>query len=315
MTMAENLFADYASRKLFPQYKCQGTVSAEEKTVIKKNVVGVFSYKLSHVFRNSFDSIVISAYLGLDSLAYYNNYYYILNTLTNLISTITNSMIAGIGNKLVLSTKKENHADMNKFLLLYMWITSWCTVCLYCLYQPFIKLWVGEGMLFEDSIMIIFCIYFFARMMNMICYAYRQAAGLWWEDRYRPIVEALSNLTLNIILVRYIGVTGVMISTVVCLIPFNTIWGSRLLYKKFFTEEKYSLYLLRLGYYSIVAFIGCFVTGWICSLYTIENQWLNLIYRAMICVLLPNLIFVPMFYILPEFKAAIRFTKKLFGLK
>lgn len=311
MTMGQNLFAEFATRKLFPQYFCRGAVPAEEKKVIKKNVVGVFSYKVSHVFRNSFDSIVISAYLGLDELAYYNNYYFVLNTLTNFISAITNSMIASIGNKLVVSSKEENHKDMFKFLLLYMWITSWCTVCLYCLYQPFITIWVGKGMLFSDSIMIIFCIYFFTRMMNMICYAYRQAAGLWWEDRFRPLLEAFSNLGLNILLVQHIGVTGVMISTVVCLVPFNTIWGSHLLYKKYFTEEKYSRYLLRLGYYSIVAFVGCLVTGWVCSLHTFGNQWINLIYRGAICVVLPNVMFVPMLYVLPEFKSAMAFSKKL----
>lgn len=311
ITVAQNLFADAATRKLFPQYHCEGEVPAEEVDKIKKNVVGILSYKVSYVFRNSFDSIVLSAFMGLATLAVYNNYFFILNTITNTISTITNSMVASIGNKIVMATKSENHKDMFKFQLLYMWIGSWCTVCLYCLYQPFMKLWVGEDMMFSEGIMIVFCIYFFSKSMNMICYAYRQAAGLWWEDKYRPVIEALSNLTLNIILVRYIGVLGVLLSTVVTLIPFNTLWGSHILYKKFFTEEKHSVYLGRLCYYALAAFAGCAATGLVCGFVSVSNLWLVIILRGCICVVVPNIIFVIMYRLLPEFKDSVVFVKRM----
>lgn len=90
--------------------------------------------------------------------------------------------------------------------------------------------------------------YFFMRMMNMVAYVYRQTAGLWWENRYRPLMEAFSNLFLNILLVRKFGVTGVMLSTVMTMLPFNTIWGSTILFRNYFSEEKQLYYLLRLCY-------------------------------------------------------------------
>lgn len=311
ITVAQNLFADAATRRLFPQYHCEGAVPEEEVSQIRKNVVGILSYKISYVFRNSFDSIVVSAFMGLATLAVYNNYFYILNTITNTISTITNSMIASIGNKIVLETKAENHRDMFKFQLLYMWIGSWCTVCLYCLYQPFMQLWVGEDMMFSEGIMIVFCVYFFSKSMNMICYAYRQAAGLWWEDKYRPIIEALSNLALNIILVRYIGVLGVLLSTVFTLIPFNTVWGSWILYKKFFTEESHLVYLCRLCYYALAAFAGCVASALVCRMLPELGLWFTLIGRGCVCVVVPNVIFVALFRLLPEFEDAMLFAKRM----
>lgn len=311
ITVTQNLFAEAATRKLFPQYHCEGAVPAEEVRQIRKNVVGILSYKVSYVFRNSFDSIVLSAFMGLATLAVYNNYFYILNTITNTISTITNSMIAGIGNKIVLSSKEENHRDMFKFQLLYMWIGCWCTVCLYCLYQPFMRLWVGEDMMFSESIMIVFCVYFFSKSINMICYAYRQAAGLWWEDKYRPIMEALSNLALNILLVRFIGVLGVLLSTVVTLIPFNTVWGSWILYKKFFTEQSHLVYLGRLCYYALAAFIGCAVSGLVCGLLPEARLWMTLAERGCICAVVPNVIFILLFRLLPEFQDAVLFAKRM----
>lgn len=311
VTVAQNLLADVAVRRMYPQYRCEGEVPAEQMDAIRRNVTGLVTYKIGGVFRNSFDSIVLSLFMGLGVLGCYNNYYCIINTIINLMQTVTNSMIASIGNKLVLATRAENHADFQKFQMGYMWISAWCTVCLYCLYQPFMRIWVGADMMFPDTVMIVFCVYFFVRLMNLLCYAYRQAAGLWWEDRHRPLVEAFSNLLLNVILVRCIGVQGVLLSTVLTMIPFNTIWGSYVLYSKFFTEEKYSKYLLRLCYYAAAAFIGCAAAGCCYSLLPVQNFAGVLIARGCVCTVVPNLLFFVLFRPLPEFEACMQFAKKL----
>lgn len=310
-TILRNLIVEYRTRQMYPQYFCEGKVEKEEITAIKKNVGGLLSYKISGVFRNSFDSIILSAFIGLGTLACYNNYYYVLNTILTTISTVTNSITAGIGNKLVVSPQKDNYSDFKKFLLLYMWFGCWCTVSLFCLYQPFIRLWVGEEMLFSDGIKNIFCVYFFARMMNTLCYVYRQAAGIWWEDRFRPIMEALANLTLNILLVRRFGVIGVMLSTIAAMLPFNTIWGSWILYKNVFTEEKYRDYLIRLGYYAVIASLSCRLTGWVCGYIAVENLFAELVLRGMVCVVVPNVLYLAAFSPLPEFRSAVGFARKV----
>ena len=75
--LAKNYAIYIISNKMYPQYQCEGTVPKDELDNIKKRVAGMFLYKLSGVFRNSFDSIVLSAFLGLHILAKYNNYFYI----------------------------------------------------------------------------------------------------------------------------------------------------------------------------------------------------------------------------------------------
>ena len=73
--------------------------------------------------------------------------------------------------------------------------------------QDFITLWVGEDNLLQFSSVIFCSIYFFNEIRDVTA-IYRQSAGLWWEDRQRPIIEAATNLALNIILVKYLGVNG-----------------------------------------------------------------------------------------------------------
>ena len=312
--LAKNYAIYIISNKMYPQYQCEGVVPKEELDNIKKRVAGMFLYKLSGVFRNSFDSIVLSAFLGLHILAKYNNYYYILNAITGIIILTSSSVTASVGNSIVLETKKKNYNDFNKIQMLYMWLMSWSTICLLCCYQPFIKLWVGADMLFGDGIMIVFCIYYLTQGFNRICYIYRQAAGLWWQDRYRPVIESLLNLGLNIILVKYIGVIGVMLSTIFCLITINCIWGAYTLFKHYFTDEHMSVYLLKIVLFSVLTAISGTICYFIC-------RWLGLsgivaiIVNLIVATLVSNLVFATGCSFLPEFKPAIAFLKKTLKLK
>ena len=245
-TILKNLALYIISNKMYPQYKCEGTVPKEEINNIKKRCAGMFLHKLSFVFRNSLDSIVLSAFLGLALLGKYNTYYYIINAISGIMILVSNSVTASVGNSMVVESKAKNYADFRKLQLLYMGLTSWLTVCLVACTQPFIKLWVGEKMMFTDGIMFVFCIYFFSIHFSRVCHVYRDAAGLWWQDRFRPIVETVVNLVLNILLVKYLGVTGVMFSTIFCIVGIEGTWGTRILFKYYFSEEKMSVYMLKL---------------------------------------------------------------------
>ena len=191
-----------------------------------------------------------------------------------------------------------------------MWITSWCTACLFGLYQPFMELWVGKDLMFSNTIMSIFCVYFFTSQMGNICYVYRQAAGLWWQDRFRPIVEAVVNLTLNIILVKLIGVSGVLLSTIVCLVLINCVWGARILYNNYFVGITEKGYLLRIVLFSIITCLGCAVSMIISSLFTTTGI-LSLIVRGIIFFVVMSSMYVLCTFFLPEREEALMFVKKV----
>lgn len=313
-TIINNLLVEYRAKKLYPEYVPMGRVSDSHAQDIRKRVIGLFTYKVCGVFRNSFDSIIISAFLGLTVLVQYQNYYFILNSITGFMLIITSSIMAGVGNSMASESCEKNYKDFTKFQYIYMWITNWCTVCLFCLYQPFMIIWVGEDLVFSTTVMIIFCIYFFTSQMGNICYVYRQAAGLWWQDRYRPIVEAIVNLTLNIILVKMIGVSGVLLSTILCLIFINCIWGAWILFKYYFIKVPERGYLLRLLYYAFVTVCSCFISITISKLFIVQG-FINLFVRLVISCVISNIVFIVFTSILPEHRDAFAFIKRVVSRK
>ena len=80
-------------------------------------MVGLTINKISQVFRNSFDSIIISAFIGLVCLAQYQNYYYIVSALTIVMNVIMTAVGAGIGNGIASESIKKIMRIIRNFYL------------------------------------------------------------------------------------------------------------------------------------------------------------------------------------------------------
>lgn len=304
-TIVTNLANAYLANKAYPNIQCRGQISAELKSSIKKRIVGLLSFKVYNVIFTSVDTIVISSFLGLLPLAIYNNYYYIQTSIIGFLTILTSSITAGIGNKMITNSVEDNYQDFKNFTFANGWISSWCSVCLLCLYQHFIRVWIGENYLFPFLTVYLMVIYFFLPRLTTMTYTYREAAGLWWEDRFRPLAATAVNLVVNILLVQIIGMNGVIISTLVCTIFINVPWGSYILFKNYF-KKPLKEYFGQLLYYLFITNLTGFVTLWICNLLP-ATGWMFLFVKAFICCIVPNIIFFVFYKNTKEFE----YTKTL----
>lgn len=310
-TIITNLVNGYLAKKLYPALVCCGSISREMMNDIKKRVSGLLAYKVYGVIFGSVDTIVISAFLGLVPLAVYNNYYYIQTTLIGFLNVFTVSLTASIGNKMVTSSVKENYEDLKKFAFLNAWISCWCAVCLLCLYQPFIRIWLGEKYLLPEVTMILMVLYFLFPRISCLTYTYREAAGLWWEDRYRPFIAAVVNLIINLISVRYIGLNGVILSTIICSVFINIPWGTAILFKNYF-KRSVTEYLGKIIFYFVVTCGVGVITHVICRVVDCGNI-ISFILQGIICVIIPNLLFLLAYCRLREFAYAKEFMFRIYN--
>lgn len=288
-TIATNLLNAYLANKYFPDMQCRGNISAETRDGIKKRITGLLSFKIYGVVFSSVDTIVISAFLGLVPLAIYNNYYYIQKMLVAFLNIFTASITAGIGNKMVTNSTDDNYTDFKNIAFANAWIVGWCAVCLACLYQPFMRLWVGSELLFPTRTMLLMVLYFLIPRITVITVTYREAAGLWWEDRFRPLAATVVNLSLNLILVRMIGMDGVVFSTVFCSVFINVPIGSYVLFKHYF-HRPVGEYLLLILYYVFITICVGAASWFLCSM--IKGTGIAaFIGKALLCLVVPNLLF------------------------
>ena len=210
-----NILVAYYANKLYPNYKPKGMLPKEQTKVINHRIRDLFTSRLGMVVVTSADSIVISAFLGLTVLGIYNNYYYILSAVVGILTVIFRSVTAGIGNSIATESKEKNYNDLKKFTFIIGWVVCICSCCLLTLIQPFMYIWIGgdNSLMLDFSAVICFVLYFFVEQINQVLHTYKDASGIWHEDRFRPLATALANVLLNIILVQFFGIYGVLFAT------------------------------------------------------------------------------------------------------
>jgi len=312
ITMLNNFITAYIVNKKFPMYKPEGKLEKEVLCDIKKRVQGLMIQKICVITRNSLDSIVISAFIGLVSVTKYTNYYYIMSSIHNFLYIITDGIAASVGNSIATESVEKNHSDLEKFVFLYSWISGWCTVCLFCLYQPFMEIWMGKDMMLSLLYVGLFCLYFYVLTMGDILSIYSQGAGLWWEGRYRAALESLLNVVLNIILAKYFGVAGVICATLISMILVSTLYGSFIVFKYYFAEKNQGIYLVKHLLYFGVTVLVTGVSYGVCR--CVQGSALfKLMIRGIICVFLPNILYFAFYARTKIFRQSFKLAWKMFS--
>ena len=306
-----NIITALLANKMFPDLKPKGNLSKEEKKSINHRIGDIFTANLGHVVMGPIDTIVISAFLGLTVLAIYQNYYFILTAIIGIVKIIFDACSAGIGNSLILETKEKNYNDFKKLTFITAWITGFCTVCFLCLYQPFMKIWVGEELMLDLLAVIFFCIYFYVYELSQVLNTYKVAAGIWHEDRFRPLITAIANLVMNLIFVQFWGIYGVLASTFISTLVIGMPWLIYNLFSMIFEKKQIKSYVLRLLYYTVITACACGITYLICDLLAFSNDWVTLIVRLAICLIIPNIIFYISYRWCREYKGMLQLINKL----
>lgn len=308
-----NLVTAITVDRMYPDYHPVGKIDKELTRKINGRIKDLFTSKLGEVIVNSADTIVISSILGLTVLGIYNNYFYILTAVMSFVTLFFKASTAGIGNSLIVETLEKNTKDLNLFTFLISWIGFFCSTCLLCLYQPFMKLWVGEKFLLDNGCVVCLSCYFYIRVINQVLIVYKDAAGMWHEDRFRPLCTAIVNLVMNLILVQFMGIYGILLSTVLSTLVVGLPW----VIKNLFTivlKQNPREYIYRLLQYALVAIIGSGVTYMLCMLVSNASIFTILV-RLLICCIVPNFIYFLLFYKQEEFKQSMRLLDCILGTK
>ena len=300
----ENIIITIIANKMYP-FIINGKkekLDKESKSEIMKKVKGLLFHKIGGTVVFSTDNIIISKFLGVATVGLYSNYYMIINAITSLLGQVFSSIVASIGN-LLLEDDKEKHYNIYKnFLLANSWLYMFCGACLLCLIEPFISLWIGEWYILEYGVLVVLVINFYIQGMRKTCSTFKDAAGIFYEDRYVPIFEAILNIVASVILIKKFGLMGVFLGTIISTAVIYLYSFPKFVYKKLFNKS-YIQYLVEILKYFIITFVTVFITAYLTKVIDIgKSNFTELIKNMIICIIVPNLIYLVIFYRTSEFK-------------
>lgn len=302
LIFVENYLINLKSRKLYPYlnnikgYKLDTTTL---KTIVK-NTKAMIYHKIGTIAVHSTDNLVISAFVGVFWVGLYSNYLLILYGINTIIGQFFNSFTASVGNLNATDDKDKTHNIFKVINFLNFWIVGFCSVALYCLFNPFISLWLGSEYLLDNTIVLVIVINFYLMGMRKTPLMFKDAAGLFWNDRYKPIVEAIVNLVASVILVQYLGMVGVFIGTTISTI-FVSLWVEPyVLYKHGFKMPLVN-YFSRYALYTVITLTAAILTQYASTIFN-DNSILNLFGRFIFCLIIPNVLITLIYFRTAEFK-------------
>ena len=310
--VAINLITALIADKMYPEYKAGGKLPRDEVRIINRKVKDLFTAKLGGTIINSADTIVISSFLGLTVLAIYNNYFYIVSSIIGFATIGYASLTAGIGNSLVTERKGKNYKDFKTITYISMWAVCICSCCFINLFQPFMKIWMGEELMLDMLAVICFVLYFIIFEINAVLNLFKDAAGIWHQDRFRPLVVSLINLALNIATVKTLGIYGVLFSTIASMAFIGIPWVINNLFTNIFDKEDMLNYIKEMIIYIVQIAVICLVSYLVCNNIKLDNI-LGLMIRLLISVVTSMLLFTIANFKTKAFRESIELIKKIVG--
>lgn len=317
-SILNNIFIQILSRKYFPEIKPAGKIDEESKKAFKKQIGSVFLGRLGDIARNSFDSIFISIFLGIVFVGIYENYFYIYSAIYGIMGVIIHAIQASVGNSIVAESKEKNYDDLLKFNFIFMVFVGFCTVCMACLYQPFMMIWMKgrTDMLMKDYDMFIFCIYFYLINMTYVRSMYLDGYGLFSERKWLFILEVVFNIGLNALLGYFWGLTGILLASTITILIFNYIGQNYVLFKHYFGMSSKQFYLQNILYAGVTVAV-CALTYLACYFIPAmpgEGIWplvWSFLIKLGICLVVPLLLYFVAYFKYKYFKTSLAYVKAM----
>lgn len=302
-----NVLLGILADKKYPDLKANGDVSKEDRKSIFIKTGALMGHKVASVVINSIDNIFVSMYIGLEMVAIYNNYYYVLTAVSGLFLMLLNGLNSIIGNYLIKECKEK---ILNLFYTTH-YITSFC-ICICCtcfmnLYQTFISLWVGEASLLGLSSVVLLVVCFYSIRIRTIGTLFEDAAGLWEKDVLKSYLMVIIDLIIDVYLLKNIGINGALVSTISTMI-FAFFYESVVLHK-YCLKAKQRKYLFDTLMYTVATALSCFLSFKICDIFS-YNSLVTLAINLFVSIVVSSIVYIALTFRMSEFNDSIIFVKE-----
>lgn len=313
-TFVENFLLSKYADKLFPWLlgKEKHKLSKDKKTEILRNIKAMIFHKIGGIIFDATDNLLISKIYGLYFLGIYSNYVLIINAVKSITTTTASSITASIGDFGVSKSPEESYGLYKRIQFVNFWLISFCTTSIFVLINPFITvLWLDNDYLISHPILVVVVMNFYIDAMRRTILTFKEAYGLPWYDRYKPLIGAAVNLISSIWLQSFTGIIGVFLGTTVTQLLVN-VWFEALVVFKHCFHKKISVFFAEYFFQNLI-FLGTFaVTYGICTLLPCYSL-LHFIIYICVCLVVPNGLIALFFYRTTEFQSLIKIIRDYFA--
>ena len=294
-------------------FQSEARVDRDTGRYVAKNVKAMFMHKLGIILVNTTDSIIISAFIGLTILGLYTNYATIMVAMSQLLLLFFTPLTAVIGHEFA----KNNLDSLNSYFRFFHTFNFALGLIFYLGYyaviDDIIVLFFGAGLELPKVISFIITYNYLIQFMRNTVVVFRDAAGTFYHDRWKSLVEGVLNIILSILFVLIFPeeykVTGVIAATIITNLLVSHVVEPYMLFKHGIKRPVWGYYIR--NYLQIAAFgVILFLMDKI--LVHLDNRLLDLLANGAIAVGIALACCILLFIFEKDFR---RYTVKLIRRK
>jgi O-antigen/teichoic acid export membrane protein len=305
-TITQNIVISLICKKKYPFI----TEPAEplpkpERKGILKDVRAIILYRVSDRVLHGTDSVIISAFVGLVAVGLYSNYLLVLSAASTLLAQAMRSFTASIGNLNTTDDTGKQELVYKTVNMMAFWAFGAVGSCLYVLLSPLITLWLGPEFILDGPVLTIIIVNFYFMGITISYDIFRETFGLFVQGRLRPVLTAVINLFMSLLLVQYMGMIGVFLGTLAAYITVHIWFDPRVVYTHIFKKSAVS-FVIRNIFYFLAFIVSAFASAIVCGAFSLPNAIADFLCKAVICFFIVNGIFFILFHRTNEFKYAFK---------
>lgn len=241
------------NRKYYDVIYRKASINGEDKKQIINNIKAMFMHKIGTVLVNTADSVIISAFIGVVILGKYANYTTIMTSMTGLLSLFFYPLTSVVGHVFVNASKEE----MKKYFYFfygfnYILGTVFC-LGYYAVIDNVITLCFGNNLELSRGVSFVITLNYFIQFLRTSTLMFRSSTGTFYYDRWKPLIEGVINIVLSIALVNVVGITGVIVATIVTNLLINDIVEPYVVFKHALQRKPTQYYIMNYSYILLFA--------------------------------------------------------------
>lgn len=286
-TVVQNTAISWKADRLYP-YLCEKDVRPLPKEAlleISRNVQAMLLHRIGTVVVFNTDHLLISRFAGVVTTGLYSNYMMIRGFLNTLVNALFDAITPALGNLTATETVECRCTAFQRLNFFSAWLFGWMSICLLCLYDPFIDIWLGKGYLLSRTAVLLIVLNFYCSSMRIPVNNTKGVLGLFWADRYKSLAEAACNLVVSVILARRWGCEGILAGTLVSTAAIPLWYEPLVLYRQGLHRPVGKYFKGYLIHFAVTAAVGG-MTWSICR--AVDGGAGGFLLRCLICISVPN---------------------------
>ena len=310
-TFLSNFTISYVAKREYPfiNDKNPSMLSKKEIWDLIKNVKALTVTKISGIIVNNTDNIVITYFKGLVTTGVISNYTLLINAFSSLVNQVFVGLTGSVGNLNAVESEEHKYEVFKSLNLINFWIYAIVTIFIIVVSNDLIRFLFGSKFVTGIEIPIILALNFYMNGMQCVVGIYKSTMGLFRYGQYILLITAVLNLIGDFYFGSKMGVFGILLATALSRLLTNTFYEPYVIYKYGF-RRRFNEYLKKYISYFLLLLTSTIICMALCYNFKF-NIFINVVLKSLICLIVPNIIFVIKYYRSKEFTYFINTIKNV----